>query len=210
MPVPFTGIRMVKPVIIGWFCYLALQEFMSAFSLFASLPNLITLGRLVAVPVIITLIVLPNWSAAFALFLVAGVSDAVDGYLAKRYNLQTELGAYLDPIADKALLISIYIALAISGVIPAFIAILVVSRDVMIVGAIIVAWVMEKPMKIRPLFISKANTTVQIAFATAVLAAMAFSLDMGLWFNPALVVVAVLTLASGAVYFYQWLLHMDI
>ena len=82
---------------------------MSAHSLLASLPNLISLGRLVLVPIIVALIVQPEWWLAFLLFVVAGISDAVDGWLAKRFDLRTEVGAYLDPIADKALLVSIYL-----------------------------------------------------------------------------------------------------
>lgn len=184
---------------------------MSHISLFASLPNLITLARLVMVPVVIVLIVLPNWMGAFLLFLAAGISDAVDGFLAKRYNLQTELGAYLDPIADKALLISIYVALAITQQIPAVIAILVVSRDFLIVGAVVFAWVMDKPMEIRPHFVSKANTAAQIALAALVLAPKAFGWNIGDFLEySAYTVVAVLTLASLAVYFVQWFRHMDI
>ena len=72
---------------------------------------------------------------AFVLFLAAGVSDAVDGFLAKRFDMATELGAYLDPLADKVLIVSIYVTLGITGVIPRWLVILVVSRDIMIVGA---------------------------------------------------------------------------
>lgn len=184
---------------------------MSAHILFASLPNLITIGRLVLVPLVIVCIVQPNWPLAFILFLAAGVSDAVDGFLAKRFNLQSELGAFLDPIADKTLLVSIYVALAIVREIPAAIAILVVSRDIMIVGGVIVAWVMDRPMEIRPHFVSKANTAAQILLAVSVLAFKAFALDFGHWFIYFMyATVAVLTFASLAVYFVQWLRHMDV
>jgi cardiolipin synthase (CMP-forming) len=187
------------------------QHPMSAFSLFASLPNLITLARLAMVPLIISMIVLPNWLAAFLIFLAAGISDGVDGFLAKRFNLQTELGAFLDPVADKALLVSIYVALAITGEIPAVIAILVVSRDVMIVGAFVTAWAMDKPMQVRPHVISKANTAAQITLAAAILGIQAFNLTIGEWFYFTLYTgVAVLSLASLAIYFVQWLRHMEI
>lgn len=181
---------------------------MSSFPFFSALPNLITLGRLLLVPVIISMIVDGRWEAAFLLFLVAGISDAVDGFLAKRFGLASELGAYLDPIADKALLVSIFIALAIVRVIPSSLAILVVSRDVLIVGAIIMARVLDRPMTIRPLPVSKANTTVQIVFAAAVLGGNAFQLDLGPWATGAMVLVAALTLASAAAYLKQWLTHM--
>ena len=77
---------------------------------------------------------------AFLLFLAAGISDAVDGFLAKRFGMTTELGAYLDPLADKALIVSIYVTLGITGVIPRWLVILVVSRDIMIVGAVMLSW----------------------------------------------------------------------
>ncbi len=152
---------------------------MKSFSLFNSLPNLITLGRLVLVPVAIDRIANQAWIGAFAVFSAASLSDAVDGYLARRFALRSELGALLDPLADKALLVSIYVALAVVAVVPTALTILVVSRDVMIVGAVLISWVMEKPIKIKPLLISKLNTTAQIAFAGLVLGAQAFQLTLG-------------------------------
>lgn len=174
-----------------------------------SAPNLISVGRLVFVPVIIALILDRRWTEVFACFVLAGLSDAVDGFIAKQFGLTSELGAYLDPLADKALLISIFIALAASAVIPAWLAILVVSRDVMIVGAVLVALLLGRPMAIRPLPISKANTTVQIAFAAGVLAAKAFTFDQGWTFTAALVAVSALTVASAGAYLARWLDHMS-
>ena len=98
-----------------------------------SIPNIITLGRILLVPVIVWAIASSQMEIAFAIFIVAGVSDAVDGFLAKRFNMASELGALLDPLADKALLVSIYVALGIWGAVPRWIVILVVSRDIMIV-----------------------------------------------------------------------------
>lgn len=182
---------------------------MSSNTLLANLPNLITLMRLALVPVVITLIVQPKWGLAFVLFVIAGVSDAIDGWLAKRLDLRSELGAWLDPLADKALLVSIYIALAVTGVIPAFIAILVVSRDVMIIAGVLVAVLLDRPLPIKPLWVSKINTTVQIAFASAVLAAKAFDLPLGLWFEGSVWIVAALTVLSAGAYVRQWLRHME-
>ena len=91
------------------------------------------------VPIIVWAIVSSEMEVAFAVFLIAGISDAVDGFLAKRFNMASELGALLDPLADKALLVSIYLALGIWGDIPRWIVILVVSRDIMIVTAVIVS-----------------------------------------------------------------------
>ena len=91
-----------------------------------SIPNLITLGRVILVPVVFWLLITHQLQAAFLAFVVAGISDAVDGFLAKRYNWETELGAYLDPIADKLLIVSIFIALGVSGKLPPWIVIAVV------------------------------------------------------------------------------------
>ncbi|MDB5594701.1 MAG: CDP-alcohol phosphatidyltransferase [Hyphomicrobiales bacterium] len=182
---------------------------MTTSRLFASLPNLITLGRLVLVPLTIVMIADQAWMSALIAFLLAGVSDGIDGFLARTYHLQSELGAYLDALADKALLISIYVALAVVGVVPASIAIIVVSRDIMIMGAVVVSWVMHRPVEIKPLLISKLNTTAQIAFAGLVLAAKAFGWSLGMWFGFAVVIVAALTVVSGAAYLAQWYRHMS-
>src|SRR5262245_3299799 len=145
-----------------------------------SIPNLITLARILAVPVIIWAITAGEVRIAFGLFLAAGLSDLIDGFLAKRFGMATELGAYLDPLADKAMIVSIYVALGIIDAIPRWLVILVVSRDIMIVGAVILSWLVDKPVKLKPLTVSKLNTVVQIMLATAVLAALAFRWEIPL------------------------------
>lgn len=176
---------------------------------FSALPNLITLGRLVLVPVVIAFISQHMWLEAFLGFVVAGVSDGIDGWIAKTFNLQTELGAYLDPVADKALLISIYVTLATIGELPILIAILVVSRDLMIMGAVIISWIVDKPVAIRPLVVSKINTAAQIGLAAAVLSAKAFGWRLDGWLTPSLYIVAALTIASTGAYLRQWVRHMN-
>jgi cardiolipin synthase len=178
-------------------------------SLFGSLPNLITLGRLLLVPVTISLIATQRWKEAFISFIIAGASDALDGWIAKTFDLRSQLGAYLDPLADKALLVSIYIALAIIGVIPATIAIIVVARDIMIVGAFMISWVLEKPLAVRPLLISKINTLAQVLFAALLLSVEAFGVQKGAWFDLSLYAVAGLALASLGAYFIRWFRHMN-
>ena len=108
---------------------------------------------------------------------MAGVSDGVDGFIAKRFDLRTELGSYLDPLADKALLISMYVALAAIGALAPALAILVVSRDLMILFAVLVSWLLAKPVAIHPVWISKFNTVAQIAFAAFVLGSKAYGYD---------------------------------
>lgn len=175
---------------------------------FGSLPNIITIARLLLVPVIVAMIVAGQWRDAFFVFLIAGISDAADGWLAKTFDLRTELGAFLDPLADKALLMAIYVSLGIAHAIPATLAILVVSRDVMILGGVITAWLFDKPIEIRPLYVSKVNTTAQIAFAAAVLGARAFGFSTEFWFWPMTYTVAALTLASAGAYLGPWIRHM--
>jgi cardiolipin synthase len=175
---------------------------------FAFLPNLISLARLVLVPVSVDMIASRRWPEALAIFLIAGVSDALDGWVARRFDLRSELGAYLDAVADKALLICDYITLAIVGVLPMGLALLVVSRDVMIIGAVMLAWVLDRPMEIRPHWISKANTFAQIGFVALVLAMLSFGWPGGAWFPIGQGLVAALTLGSLAAYFRRWVTHM--
>lgn len=179
-------------------------------SCYRSLPNLISLSRLVLVPAIITMIANERWKEACILFIIAGISDAIDGWLAKTFDLGTELGAYLDPVADKALIVSIYVALAIAAALPATIAILVVARDLMIIGAFMISLILRKPVKVKPLLISKLNTAAQISFAAMVLGVKAFGIPPGAWFDVSLYCVAILTLASAAAYIGQWIKHMNL
>jgi cardiolipin synthase len=173
-----------------------------------TLPNLITVGRIVLVPVVIWAITSGNMLLAFWLFVAAGISDAVDGFIAKRFNAQTEFGAYLDPLADKALLMSIYITLSIEMLLPRWIVIAVVSRDIMIMGAVILSWVLNKPVEIHPLIVSKLNTAAQIALAALVLASTGFKFDAGQAKDVLLIVAGGLTLVSAAAYLIEWMKHM--
>lgn len=177
--------------------------------LLANLPNLITLARLLMTPLAVSMIVSQRFAEAFVIFALAGGSDAVDGFIAKRFDLRTELGSYLDPLADKALLISIYVALAAIGALPPALAILVVSRDLMILFAVLVSWLLVNPIAIRPVWISKFNTFAQIAFAAFVLGSKAFGYDQFALHQGLALVVAATTLASGGVYIAQWLNHMS-
>jgi cardiolipin synthase len=182
---------------------------MNSSQLLANLPNLITLARLLMTPLAVSMIIAQRFGAAFVIFVVAGLSDAVDGFIARRFDLRSELGSYLDPLADKALLISIYVALATIGALAPALAILVVSRDLMIMFAVLVSWLLLNPVAIRPVWISKFNTAAQIAFAALVLGSKAYGYDApGVQLALALIVAAS-TLASGGVYIMQWLDHMS-
>ena len=164
-----------------------------------SIPNLVTLGRILLVPVVVWAITAGEMRIAFVLFLAAGISDAVDGFLAKRFGMATELGAYLDPLADKAMLVSIYIALGITEAVPRWLVILVVSRDIMIVSAV----------ALKPLLVSKLNTVAQIVLACVVMGALGFKLNADIAVMGLTALVAALTLLSIAFYVAEWVRHMN-
>jgi cardiolipin synthase (CMP-forming) len=170
-----------------------------------TIPNFITLGRVFLVPVIFWLLVSGRVQAAFWTFVVAGISDGVDGYLAKRFDWASELGAYLDPLADKLLVVSIFIAMGVRGELPSWLVIAVVSRDVLIVIAIILAWLFSVPVRIKPFAISKANTLAQLLLASTVLADVGFGLGLTNLRWWLIWITAALTFASLAAYMYAWL-----
>jgi cardiolipin synthase (CMP-forming) len=171
----------------------------------SSLPNAISVLRLLAVPVMVWLIVSDRLDAAFWLFVAAGISDGVDGFIAKRFNAESQLGRYLDPIADKTMLVCIYVTLGLEDKLSSWLVILVVFRDALIVGGALLSQVLDHPLTVRPLYISKVNTVAQIVLAAVVLA------DIGL-LVPELplvhgieFVVGATTAISGAVYLLRWL-----
>ncbi|MFV2035470.1 MAG: CDP-alcohol phosphatidyltransferase family protein [Halocynthiibacter sp.] len=173
-----------------------------------SLPNIITLARMFMVPVVVYLIITGQPAAAFWLFIIAGATDAVDGFIAKQFDLATELGAYLDPLADKLLLISIYITLGVTEALPIWLVFLVVSRDILIVLAFVVSWLVGSPIKVRPLYVSKANTAAQIVLAGVVLADFGLDLSITGLQQILIVAVAALTLLSLYAYFAEWMRHL--
>ena len=174
-----------------------------------SIPNLITLGRILLVPIVVWAIATGRMQLAFLLFLAAAISDGVDGFLAKRFGMTTELGAYLDPLADKILIVSIYVTLGITQVVPLWIVILVASRDFMIIGAIILSWLVDMPVAIRPHTVSRLNTAVQIIYACLVLASHGYQFNAEPLLTLVMVLVAILTSLSVALYLAQWVRHIN-
>jgi cardiolipin synthase len=164
-----------------------------------NLANIITFARLCAVPAAFWLVLVHRIDQAFVLFVAAGLSDALDGWLARRYG-GNAIGAMMDPVADKALLVTMYITLAAVGALPAWLAILVVFRDLLIVGGIVILYVLGNAVAIHPLYISKLNTVLQIVLIGISLLQGGFGLGI-----PGLAAVltwcvALTTLASGAAY----------
>lgn len=170
-----------------------------------NLPNSITLARIITVPLIVWLILREEMMLAFIFFLLGGLSDALDGLIAKQFDLVTKLGQYLDPIADKILLVSIYVTLGFKGDLPSWLVILVVSRDILIVGGILFSYLLETKLKIAPLWISKINTFCQILLATMVLGAAGFDYNLEVLQVITIYVVAFTTFMSGFSYISNWI-----
>ena len=173
-------------------------------------PNIISLGRLLITPVIMWLMLTGSFGGAFWLFLIAALSDALDGAIAKRFDMVTLLGSYLDPIADKAMLVSVFLVLGKLGHLPLWIVLLVVSRDALIVGGALLMWRLGRAVRTKPLLISKLNTVFQIVLAATVMGQIGlgflfdYSTAVGVIVDILLVIVAVTTLASGASYLVSW------
>jgi cardiolipin synthase len=174
-----------------------------------TIPNLITILRFLLVPAVVLAMLQSRWDWAFTGFVVAGISDGVDGFIARQFDQRTRLGAYLDPMADKILLVSVFVVLGIIGQLPLWLVVAVVSRDALIICAVVLSTVMGHPVEMKPLMVSKANTAVQIVLAAEVLAELTFSLDLG-WLRQGLVLLSgLLTVASAAAYLVGWLMHMS-
>ncbi len=174
-----------------------------------TIPNLITILRLILVPGVVLAMMQGRWDWAFAGFAVAGASDGVDGFIARRFDQRSRLGGYLDPMADKLLLVSVFVVLGVAGELPLWLVILVVSRDALIVLAVLLSSVMAQPVEMKPLLVSKANTAVQLLLAAFVLGELAFGIDIGA-IRPALIILSgLLTVASAAAYLVAWLRHMN-
>lgn len=173
-----------------------------------TIPNIITIARLFLVPIIVSTMTAGWYEIAFTLFLIAGLSDALDGYIAKRWNMQSELGAYLDPLADKLLIVSIFIVMADLGLLPVWLVGLVIARDVSILVAVGLATVIGRPLTIRPLYVSKATTAAQIALATTVLFGAAYASVPGDVITALIWASAALTLLSAIAYWRMWRRHL--
>ena len=128
-----------------------------------NVPNLLTLTRVLLIPVFIILIINKQHVWALVTFAVAGITDGLDGLIARLTHQRTELGAYLDPIADKLLLSAAFITLAIIGLLPSWLSIVVITRDVIILIGFFVLLLMNYRPKIRPSLVSKVTTDFQIS-----------------------------------------------
>lgn len=141
---------------------------------------------------------------AFWLFVAAGISDALDGFVAKRFNLETELGGFLDPIADKALLLGVFITLGQAGYIETWLVILVVFRDALILCGAFLYQLLYQNLVMQPLMSSKINTTAQFVYAAVVLGMMGYKVEDGIVLETLFFAVVATTVWSGASYVIIW------
>lgn len=168
------------------------------------IPNIISILRVILVLPIALLLYKEAWGVAFVLIFIAGLSDALDGFLARTFSWQSQLGSILDPLADKLLLVVIFVSLAYKDIIPIWIMILVVARDfIILMGAISYQW-LTKELKITPLFSSKVNTALQIIFILVIMYHLAISSLPETLILALQIAVALTTSISGILYVVYW------
>ena len=166
-----------------------------------NIPNFLSLTRIILVPVFVIFLIQDEYYNALIVFVIAGLTDALDGAMARLLNAQTILGAYLDPIADKLLLSASFVTLAILGIIPSWLTVIVISRDFIILLGIAILSLMSVPFEIKPLVIGKATTALQLG--TIFFALLHRSITHGLsnnWILALFWLTALFTIASGLVY----------
>lgn len=180
---------------------------MSEFSLRHQIPNLLTLARIAAVPVLILFLYEGRYGAALTVFVLAGITDGLDGWIAKRFKCVTRLGSILDPLADKILIVSTYVMLVLAGDLPFWLILLIGFRDLGIIAGVLVLNTLNGHVQMQPSLLSKVNTFLQISLVILVmiervgLIALEPIAEILLWF------VAVTTVASAIHYVYFWFIH---
>lgn len=167
-----------------------------------TVPNILTIVRILLTPVFVMAYNSENFNLAWILFLIAGLTDGLDGFLARIWNQRTQLGAMLDPLADKALLVTSFVCLAIKGWLPNWLAILVVSRDAIIIGglAVLTFWGVDVRSRIKPIWISKFTTAAQIVLVLFIMLQRTFAVNYEVLLAFAVSVTAVTTVWSGVAY----------
>lgn len=169
------------------------------------LPNALTLFRMIAVAPIVYWLLTGRYQAAFALALLAGISDLLDGFLARRFGWMTHFGGILDPLTDKLLLVSTTLALAWLGHLPWWLFALIVVRDLLIVsGGLYYHYRIEPIVTAEPTTLSKWNTLAQIVLIVTIMLGLAFPAWQWPWMDWLIAVVALTTAASGIQYVVSW------
>ncbi|MDI9570237.1 MAG: CDP-alcohol phosphatidyltransferase family protein [Pseudomonadota bacterium] len=170
-----------------------------------NIPNTLTVLRIILVPAIVILLMQGDYFKALILFALSGITDGLDGFLARILHQQTELGAYLDPIADKALMVSCFVTLSIKHVIPGWLSVIVVSRDCIILIGIAMLAVMSVSFQVRPTMIGKLTTVFQLLtiFGVLLLHTLAMAADYKNFLLSLYVATSALTIISGLNYIFK-------
>jgi len=172
--------------------------------LFSQIPNLLTLIRIAVCPILILLLHERNYELALIIFLAAGITDALDGYIAKKFNCVSDLGVVLDPMADKLLIASTYVMLAIIGDIPFWLLVVVMFRDLVILVGYLIIVMMGQEILMRPTYCSKLNTFLQISLMVAVLLDKSAILSVPMIIEILIIGVLISTVVSGIQYVWLW------
>lgn len=173
------------------------------------LPNIITISRILVIPFIIYFLVSGDYRLSFWLFVWAGLSDGLDGMIARMCSMRTKLGAFLDPLADKIMIVGMFAAFWGLGLVPLWLFLLVIGRDVMIIAGVIIVHKKSYPLEFEPIFLSKINTALTIVFVAGMVGALAFDLSwLFHWLDYALYVVMFTTIISAIGYLKRaWALY---
>jgi cardiolipin synthase len=169
-----------------------------------NLPNALTLVRLGLVPVMAYFLARSDFAPALVVFLAAALTDLADGYIARRFRMTSRLGALLDPIADKLNMFVATLLLALGSLLPVWLAIAIVARDVVIVGGAVAYRAALGSLKIAPTRLSKVNTFLEFGLLILVMAIGAGWIAEGPWTGALFVVVLATVIASGAQYVWLW------
>lgn len=175
----------------------------------SQIPNLLTLLRIALCPVLVLLLRGGSYDMALLLFVAAGITDGLDGYIAKKFNCVSSLGAILDPIADKLLIASAYIMLAMLQDIPFWLLIVVMFRDIVIVVGYLVLVGLGEDIPMKPSYLSKINTFLQISLVVAVLCGKAALLQIPFVVQALVGGVLITTVTSGCQYVWAWAIRGD-
>ncbi len=167
------------------------------------IPNVITSTRILCVPCLIWMLFHQQFERSLILIFFMGLSDALDGFLARCYDWKTTLGAYLDPIADKLMLLTAFIAFVVLGWVPWWLAVVIVARDVILLVGALYYHLSTRQLKMEPLAISKINTCAQIILAVSLIYAQVGSLHAQI-LSALMAIVVCTTVASGTQYVMEW------
>lgn len=173
-----------------------------------NLPNVLTILRILMVPLFVYMLVYGHSGWALGIFVTAGLTDALDGAIARMWNQQTDLGRYLDPLADKLLLASAFIVLGVLAWIPFWLLLIVVSRDIILLLGTVVMHLSQGDHDITPSLLGKATTFVQLV-AVFLALLMVVGADVSTYFGGSVWVVALVTMLSGLHYLYRGIRRLN-